>query len=78
MTVSDLVLVTDQGEAVEPTTKLINTAGFMIHSALHLARPDVHVAIHLHSPYGRAWSIFGRPIEILTQGRQAHALVFPN
>ncbi|KAH9907174.1 class II aldolase/adducin N-terminal [Xylariomycetidae sp. FL2044] len=67
MTVSDLVLITKDGEAVVPTDKIINTAGFMIHSALHLARPDVHVAIHLHSPYGRAWSIFGKPIEILTQ-----------
>jgi ribulose-5-phosphate 4-epimerase/fuculose-1-phosphate aldolase len=68
MTVSDLVLINEEGEAVEPTDKIINTAGFMIHSALHIARPDVDVAIHLHSPYGRAWSVFGKPIDILTQG----------
>jgi len=67
MTVSDLVLVNEAGEAVEPTTQLVNTAGFVIHSALHIARPDVNVAIHLHSPYGRAWSVFGKPVEMLTQ-----------
>lgn len=59
MTVSDLVLVNEDGEAVEPTDKLINTAGFMIHSALHKARPDVNVAIHLHSVVNRSriWDI---------------------
>jgi ribulose-5-phosphate 4-epimerase/fuculose-1-phosphate aldolase len=69
MTVSDLVLIDKDGAAVEPTDKIINTAGFMIHSELHMARPDVDVAIHLHSPYGRAWSIFGKPIDIMTQGK---------
>jgi ribulose-5-phosphate 4-epimerase/fuculose-1-phosphate aldolase len=68
ITVSDLILVNEDGEAVEPTTQLINTAGFIIHSSLHKARPDVNVAIHTHSPYGRAWSIFGKPVEYLTQG----------
>lgn len=39
----------------------------MIHAALHKARPDIHAACHLHSPYGRAWSTFGKPIEMLNQ-----------
>lgn len=69
MTVSDLVLVNKEGVAVTPTTKFVNAAGFIIHSSIHEARPDVNVAIHLHSPFGRAWSIFGRPIEMLTQGK---------
>jgi len=67
ITVSDLILIDEDGVAVEPTDKLINTAGFVIHSSLHKARPDVNVAIHTHSPYGKAWSIFGKPIELLTQ-----------
>ncbi|RFU35518.1 hypothetical protein B7463_g822, partial [Scytalidium lignicola] len=67
LNVTDLVLVNKSGEAVEPTKYTVNAAGFSIHSALHMARPDVNVAIHMHSPHGRAWSIFGRPIEILTQ-----------
>lgn len=58
------------GEAVEPTIYTVNTAGFVIHSSLHIARPDVNVAIHMHSPHGRAWSIFGKPVELLTQGKR--------
>jgi ribulose-5-phosphate 4-epimerase/fuculose-1-phosphate aldolase len=45
----------------------INNAGFHIHSALHEARPDVHAACHFHSIHGKAWSCFGRPLEMLNQ-----------
>lgn len=44
-----------------------NGAGFQIHSAIHKRRPDVAAAAHTHSPYGLAWSPFGRPLEMLTQ-----------
>lgn len=44
-----------------------NAAGFFIHAAIHKARPDVDAAAHTHSPYGMAWSAFGRPVEMLTQ-----------
>lgn len=44
-----------------------NAAGFLIHSAVHKARPDVDAACHTHSPHGMAWSAFGRPLEMLTQ-----------
>ncbi|CAI7653557.1 unnamed protein product [Penicillium glandicola] len=67
ITVSDLILVTEDGAPITPTKYKVNTAGFMIHSALHKARPDVNAAVHTHSPYGRAWSTFGRPIEMLNQ-----------
>ncbi|KAJ6160892.1 L-fuculose-phosphate aldolase [Penicillium chermesinum] len=67
ITVSDLILVTEEGVALTPTKYRVNKAGFMIHSALHKARPDINAAIHTHSPYGRAWSAFGRPIEMLNQ-----------
>lgn len=52
-----------------PTKGKVNKAGFMIHAALHKARPDVNAACHTHSPHGRAWSTFGRPIEMLNQGQ---------
>lgn len=45
----------------------INTAAFAIHSAIHKARPDIHAACHAHSVYGKAWSVFGKPLEMLTQ-----------
>lgn len=66
---SDLVLVNEDGKPVTPTKYRVNKAGFMIHAALHKARPDVNAACHTHSKYGRAWSAFGRPIEMLNQGK---------
>ena len=45
----------------------INAAAFAIHSAIHQARPDVHAACHAHSVYGKAFSVFGRELEMLTQ-----------
>lgn len=44
-----------------------NAAGFLIHSAVHKARPDVVAACHTHSPAGKAWSAFARPLEMLNQ-----------
>jgi ribulose-5-phosphate 4-epimerase/fuculose-1-phosphate aldolase len=34
----------------------INRAGFVIHSAIHRARPDAHCVIHTHTPAGMAVS----------------------
>ncbi|KKK18457.1 class II aldolase/adducin domain protein [Aspergillus ochraceoroseus] len=66
---SDLVLVDDEGYVTEGGAQLpINEAGFMIHSEIHKARPDVIAAAHTHGVYGKTWSAFGRPIEMLTQG----------
>jgi ribulose-5-phosphate 4-epimerase/fuculose-1-phosphate aldolase len=64
----DLVLVDHNGMPAEPTHHKVNTAGFIIHSAIHRARPDLNAACHMHSPAGRAWSSFGRGIEMLNQG----------
>ncbi|KAJ5197478.1 hypothetical protein N7449_007957 [Penicillium cf. viridicatum] len=44
-----------------------NAAGFLIHSAINRARPDVNVACHFHSTYGKAWSTFAQPLEMLNQ-----------
>ncbi|GFZ51942.1 Meiotically up-regulated gene 14 protein [Saitozyma sp. JCM 24511] len=69
MTISKLVLVTPDGY-VHPTLGAqlpINMAGFYIHSAIHHARPEVEAAGHCHSLHGKAWSAFGRPVDITTQ-----------
>ena len=52
VTASSLVKVNMQGETVEEgTTNFgVNQAGFMLHSAIHQARPDVKCIIHLHTP----------------------------
>lgn len=42
-------------------------AGFNIHSAIHHERPDVEAAAHCHSLNGKAWSAFGRPVDITNQ-----------
>ncbi|GMK56268.1 hypothetical protein CspeluHIS016_0301080 [Cutaneotrichosporon spelunceum] len=69
ITKSSLCLVTPEGY-VHPEIGAqlpINMAGFHIHSAIHRARPEVEAAGHCHSSNGKAWSVFGRPIDITTQ-----------
>jgi ribulose-5-phosphate 4-epimerase/fuculose-1-phosphate aldolase len=50
--VSDLLLVTADGEVVEGRGA-VNPAAYAIHSQIHQARPDVVAAAHTHSVYGR-------------------------
>lgn len=45
----------------------VQEAGFAIHSAIHKARPEVNSAAHCHTQYGRAWSVFGKPVEVNNQ-----------
>lgn len=44
LTVSDMVRVDAHGNRVGGADKLVNTAGFIIHSAIHHRRPDIHAA----------------------------------
>ena len=64
--VSDLLLVNHQGDVVEGDHP-VNTAAFVIHGAVHAARPDVIAAAHAHSMYGKAWSSLGRLLDPITQ-----------
>jgi hypothetical protein len=65
---SDMILVDYDGNAIGGNMALpANAAGFLIHSAVHKARPDVAAACHTHSPYGKAWSTFARRLEMLNQ-----------
>uniref|UniRef100_A0A2P2HWC0 Protein hu-li tai shao-like n=2 Tax=Hirondellea gigas TaxID=1518452 RepID=A0A2P2HWC0_9CRUS len=52
ITASTLVKVDMQGQIVEPgTTNFgVNVAGFLLHSAIHAARPDLRCVIHIHHP----------------------------
>lgn len=54
VTASNLVKVDLQGNVLPPSQYGINPAGFVIHSAIHEAREDVKVALHLHSDAGVA------------------------
>ncbi len=64
--VSDLILVGPEGDVVEGD-RPVNRAAFVIHAAIHEARPDVVSAAHAHSVYGKAWSALGRPLDPITQ-----------
>ena len=67
VTASSLVKVDLQGLPVEPTPFITNPAGFVIHSAIHMAREDAQAVIHLHTPHGQAVSAHGDGLLPLTQ-----------
>lgn len=65
---SDMILLDYDGKVVGGnTSRPANGAGFLIHSALHKARPDVHAACHCHGKAGKAWSTFSRRLEMINQ-----------
>lgn len=67
---SDMVHVGKDGEILNNTNgrmRSVNMAGFKIHSTLHRARPDIWAACHTHSIYGKAYSSFGRPLDMISQ-----------
>lgn len=45
----------------------INPAGYVIHSAIHKARPDVIAAVHCHSVPSKAFSSLGIKLDPITQ-----------
>src|SRR4028119_217707 len=49
VTASSLVNVDMNGHPVEPTPFITNPAGFTIHSAIHMARPDAQAGDNLHT-----------------------------
>src|SRR5919106_1034366 len=49
ITASNLVKVDLDGNIVSDTEYTINPAGFVIHSAIHLARPDAKCVLHTHT-----------------------------
>lgn len=56
MTASSLVKVDLHGNKVLETSQVVNPAGFVIHSAIHEARPDVTCVLHTHTRSGIAVS----------------------
>ena len=65
---SDLILVDHHGKVIDGgPVRLLNKAAYMIHAAIHAARPDVVCAAHSHSIYGRTFCSLGRPLDIITQ-----------
>ena len=69
---SDMLLVSDSGAdggkvLAGNASRPANAAGWLIHAALHRARPDVNAACHAHTRYGKAWSAFARRLDMINQ-----------
>jgi ribulose-5-phosphate 4-epimerase/fuculose-1-phosphate aldolase len=56
ITASSLVKIDMDGNKLQDSEYPVNPAGFTIHSALHMSRPDVGCVIHLHTTDGVAVS----------------------
>ena len=54
ITASTLVKIDLDGRGVEDTPYVVNPAGFVIHSAIHAARPDAMCVLHTHTKAGCA------------------------
>lgn len=65
VTASNLVKVDLSGNVIG--TGIINPAGFLVHSAIHEARPDVLCAIHTHTKEGVAVSVDKRGLWPISQ-----------
>ena len=63
-----MVLVDYDGKVVGGNqSRPANAAGFLIHSAIHKARPDVNAACHCHGVAGKAWSAMGKRLDMINQ-----------
>jgi ribulose-5-phosphate 4-epimerase/fuculose-1-phosphate aldolase len=54
VTASNLVKIDMQGRKLDDSAHPVNPAGFVIHSAIHAARPDAHCVLHTHTLNGVA------------------------
>jgi ribulose-5-phosphate 4-epimerase/fuculose-1-phosphate aldolase len=57
VTASSLVKIDQDGNKVEPSDIEVNSGGFAIPSALHMARPEVNCVLHSHTVAGCAVSM---------------------
>lgn len=69
---SDLIKLTMDGRQVGGPKRQVNPAGFTIHSAVHMARPDAGCVMHTHTVAGMALSALTCGLLPLSQ----HALLF--
>nr|WP_314438536.1 class II aldolase/adducin family protein [uncultured Brevundimonas sp.] len=67
ITASSLVKIDVEGRPLDPGSPPTHPAGFVIHSAIHMAREDAQAVMHLHTPHGQAVSAMAGGLEPLTQ-----------
>ena len=68
VTASNLVKIDMDGNILSETRYGINRAGFVIHAAIHKARPDARCVLHTHSRAGGAVSCLKEGLVPMTQG----------
>lgn len=56
ITASSLIRIDLDGNVLQETPYDVNRAGFVIHSAIHMARQDLHCVMHTHTVAGQAVS----------------------
>ena len=66
VTASNLIKVDEKGQVLEDSAD-VNTAGFVIHSAIHLYHPDNHFVFHAHPPTALAATAFKEGIPYWVQ-----------
>ena len=54
VTADNLVKIDADGQVIGPAAHPVNPAGFVIHGAIHTARPDAHCVMHVHTTAGCA------------------------
>lgn len=65
---SCLIKIDTEGNMLEDSPYEVNEAGFVIHSAIHMARPDLHCVIHTHTVAGQSVSALDCGLLPLNQG----------
>ncbi|MFT7220352.1 MAG: ribulose-5-phosphate 4-epimerase/fuculose-1-phosphate aldolase [Candidatus Azotimanducaceae bacterium] len=67
ITASSLLTIDIEGNQLNQSDYHYNEAGFTIHSAVHMHRPDVMFVIHLHTDYGVAVSCQAQGLKPMNQ-----------
>jgi ribulose-5-phosphate 4-epimerase/fuculose-1-phosphate aldolase len=68
ITASSLIKIDCDGNLLQDTEFEVNRAGFVIHSAVHMARQDLHCVFHTHTVAGQAVSALECGLLPLNQG----------
>lgn len=74
ITASALVKIDHDAEIIGESDYPVNSAGFVIHHAVHRARPEINCVMHLHTEAGMALSMMKCGLLPLSQ----HAMMFYN
>lgn len=64
---SDLIVIDIEGNPISSSEWPVNQAGYVIHSTIHKARPDLHCVLHTHEPYSQALCAVDSPVIPVTQ-----------